>query len=552
MISNNYSDAQSQRVGGHNESVHNRVTPQQIELRRKQIEHEKFTVHATSTDTVDDVNHDQSTDAPSNGPLNQRRNCSGPDDTQAQHLIQIALDNEVDLFHTEEGDPHVSFPQSRGWDACRVDSYTFKQWLRYKYYEVYKGPPNQQVLKDAANTLAAKAQFEGREDKVHVRVAGHDDGKGRRIYIDLCNENREVIEVGEEGWRIMSDPPVHFLRSNGMESLPDPKSGGSLKLLRKYANVDDASFALLLAFLVQCWNDRKPYPIAGLFGEQGSGKSTLTKMLRHIVDPAAVSVRSQPKGERDLMISAQYSWLLAYDNSSKLSESISDALCRLATGSGFGTRTLYKNREEEIFRAARPVVINGIDEVIDRSDLADRSLFISLNPIPEGERRTERRIWQDFKNDRPYIIGALLDAVSMALAQLAEVELESMPRMADFAEWVVAAEPVLPIDDGAFMQAYQGNQEEAAKVILGRNPIALAIRDIIKEDENRCWEGTMEHLRMEIKTRLENPSRDFPKSAQAMTAELKRILPALRKMGIHRNDDIQHPKKRAFRLYVDK
>lgn len=472
------------------------------------------------------------------------------DENQTQQIIKLA--HAVELFRSPEGDPYAAYPAACGKDTNHVESRAFKDWLRHQFYERYGRPPATHALNEAVAQFGAKARFDDKKHEVQIRVAGYDDGSTRKIYIDMCNKSRDVIKVDEDGWRIMSDPPVYFVRPKGMSALPKPERGGSLNLLREYANVDGASFALLLAFLVQCWNDRKPYPIAGLFGEQGSGKSTLTKMIRSIVDPAAVPTRSLSKGERDLMISTQYDWLLAYDNSSKLNDIMSDVLCRIATGNGYGTRGMYKNREEEIFQAARPVVINGIDEVIDQSDLASRSLFIHLNSIPEDKRRTERRIWDDFEKDRPYIIGALLDAVSTALSRLEGVELDSMPRMADFAEWAVAAESALPIEEGAFMLAYQDNQADAASVILGNNEIALTIRNIIKEDENSCWEGTTEELRKEIKTHLQNPSKDFPPSPQAMTAELRRILPALQKVGIKRKDDIQHEKKRAFRLYFDK
>ena len=60
---------------------------------------------------------------------------------------------------------------------------------------------------------------------------------------------------------------------------------------------------------------------------------------------------------------------------------LSDALCRLATGGGFGTRQLYSDDEESLFEARRPVLLNGIEEVAVRGDLLDRSLIVTLSPI---------------------------------------------------------------------------------------------------------------------------------------------------------------------------
>jgi hypothetical protein len=47
----------------------------------------------------------------------------------------------------------------------------------------------------------------------------------------------------------------------------------------------------------------------------------------------------------------------------------------LSTGGGFSTRTLYKNDEETIFSAKRPIIITGIGDVATRGDLLDRALL---------------------------------------------------------------------------------------------------------------------------------------------------------------------------------
>lgn len=62
---------------------------------------------------------------------------------------------------------------------------------------------------------------------------------------------------------------------------------------------------------------------------------------------------------------------------------ISDTLCRLATGGGFAVRRLYSDMDEVLFDAARPVILNGIEDIVTRPDLADRAVFLTLEPIPE-------------------------------------------------------------------------------------------------------------------------------------------------------------------------
>jgi hypothetical protein len=128
------------------------------------------------------------------------------------------------------------------------------------------------------------------------------------------------------------------------------------------------------------------------------------------------------------MIAANNGHMLAFDNLSGLPAWLSDALCRLATGGSFAVRQLYTNDDEVLFQAARPLLVNGIEDVISRADLADRGIFLSLAPIGEQQRRSEIDLWREFEIARPRILGALLDAAVRGLQSLPDVRLASLPR----------------------------------------------------------------------------------------------------------------------------
>src|SRR6516164_3429508 len=103
---------------------------------------------------------------------------------------------------------------------------------------------------------------------------------------------------------------------------------------------------------------------------------------------------------------------------SRLPPWISDALCRLASGGSFAVRQLYTDGEEVLFQAARPILLNGIEDVVGRPDLADRAIFLTLPPIGNAKRRAEAEFWREFEAVRPRILGALLDAVAYGLRSL--------------------------------------------------------------------------------------------------------------------------------------
>jgi hypothetical protein len=156
-----------------------------------------------------------------------------------------------------------------------------------------------------------------------------------------------------------------------------------------------------VAWLLAALRAGGPYPVLAISGEQGSAKTVLSKLLKGSVDPNVAPVRALVREERDLVIAANNSHVLAFDNLSGLPHALSDAFCRLATGASFGLRQLYTDADEVLFQAARPILLNGIEDVISRPDLADRALFLTLPPIGDHRRRSERQFWRDFELARP-------------------------------------------------------------------------------------------------------------------------------------------------------
>ena len=107
------------------------------------------------------------------------------------------------------------------------------------------------------------------------------------------------------------------------------------------------------------------------------------------------------------MIAANNSYLLAFDNLSGVPHWLSDALCRLATGGSFAVRQLYTDDEEVLFEASRPILVNGIEEVVSRPDLGDRAIFLTLAPIADADRRPEAELWREFEIARAFLAPCL-------------------------------------------------------------------------------------------------------------------------------------------------
>ncbi|WP_316207952.1 hypothetical protein [Bradyrhizobium sp. SZCCHNR3008] len=299
---------------------------------------------------------------------------------------------------------------------------------------------------------------------------------------------------------------------------------------------DEGSLKLVVAWLVAALRDRGPYPVLVVNGEQGTGKSVFTRNMRSLIDPSAAPIRAVPKDDRDLVVSAGNSWILAFDNLSSVPVWLADALCRLATGGGFATRMLHTDREESIFEASRPIILNGIPSLTDRADLADRAVCIHLAAIPEEERQPEDELAALFEQKRPLILGALLDAVSAALRNIAGVRLARSPRMADFVKWTTAAAPGLGWDDPEdFLSVYADNRRDVVDATFEADPVAVAVKDfILLVHPREGWNGTATELLALLNDRVTESvrrSKIWPMSAQALGNRIDRIAPLLRGKG---------------------
>jgi len=247
-----------------------------------------------------------------------------------------------------------------------------------------------------------------------------------------------------------------------------------------------------------------------------------------------------------MVIAARNSWLINLDNLSRLDATISDALCRLATGGGLRTRRLYTDDEEEIFDAQRPILLNGIEAVATRGDLVDRSVTIYLEPIQPEQRREESEFWSSFEAARSRIMGALLDAMVSGLREIeAGIRLVRKPRMADFAVWGVAAERSLGFAPGAFMSAYEGNRADASCQALEASPVASGI--MLFMDPVITWTGTVSDLLKRLVPLAGDAvkQKGWPPDATRLSNALRRLAPNLRAAGL---EIIFPPRKNRRRL----
>ena len=451
--------------------------------------------------------------------------------TQRQALLRVCDDAVV--WRSPDGEPFASVPVGLHTEHLPVLSKAFKNWMLHRLASrfTHGGRPasvGENAVREARSAVEAQAMVAGAILQAPLRIAEHRSS----IYIDLGKPDWTAVRIGPDGWTIIGCAPIPILRGKRAAAFADPNAAADFGPIRRLlSHLDDDTFILLIAWCVGALLPEGPYPILVLGGEQGAGKSTLARLVQRITDPVHGDLLQPPRDDRDLIACAKTNRVLSFDNLSGLSAELADSLCRLATGSEIGGRALFSDHDLATFSACRPLVINGIPDLAARGDLADRSIVLRLPRLPG--RMTERDWRAGVEGAMPSCLAALLDALSCGLERLDSTPTPDV-RMADFARFVVAAEPALPWASGAFLGAFFRARQQANVTMAEGDAVAAAVRDFL-DDHAREWRGLISELHKSLTSRISssNPRpHDWPANARWLGERLRRAAPALRSLGI--------------------
>jgi hypothetical protein len=444
-------------------------------------------------------------------------------------LINLAL-SSIHLVIAPDETAWAVIDQAGHQEVHQLGSVGFKQWLLRRQFKETGRPPSAEALSHAVLTLEAEARANGERAIIHLRRAEHNGG----LYLDLCDVNSRAVEIDAEGWRVVDRPPVYFRRQRGMLPLPRPEGGRDIGQLRAFLNLgSEEDFILIVAWLLAALRPVGPYPVLVLAGLPGSAKSKAARLLRSLVDPNHAALRSAPRDEDDLWIAAANSGMLVLDNLSGIPVSLSDALCRIATGGGYSTRQPHSDHEELLIDVARPVLLTTIGHVITQDDLADRALTIELPAIADTDRRDEVALRKAFALARPRIFGALLDALVHGLRHRPSTSPPSLPRLADFALWATACEGAFA-RQGTVLAALRSNREDAPDSVVDGDAVLTALSHLIDAHDG-YWIGRADELLSALNACVPESAtrtRAWPANPQTLSNHLTRAQALLRRRGI--------------------
>jgi hypothetical protein len=149
-----------------------------------------------------------------------------------------------ELFHTVSGTAFADIIIAGHRETWPICSKRFRAFLKRSYYHAAGGAASTAEIRSTLDLLEARAQFDGPQRPVHVRIAEH----AGHIYLDLADELWRAVDIGPDGWRAIASPPVRFRRPAGMLPLPVPERGGSIEVLNSFLNLGSPNdFVLIVA-----------------------------------------------------------------------------------------------------------------------------------------------------------------------------------------------------------------------------------------------------------------------------------------------------------------
>lgn len=380
--------------------------------------------------------------------------------------------------------------------------------------------------------LETVARFCGRTRFLAVRAAAVDG----RYLIDLGQfGNANAIQIDASGWRIVdaSDDDVAFRRPQGTLPMTVPakvSDRDAEKILAQWGNtlgLNDEQRSRVVTWLLSALRSGLPCPVLRVTGSPGSGKSVLCHELVTIVDPRTAALRAPARNSRDLFAAATNARVLAFTNVSNITDTVSDSLCRMASGEADAQRALFTTDDQVTSVGERPILLNGVSFAM-RSDLLSRSLLVDLPDRDESRRRTEAELHAELDEMRPKVLGALLTMLVRSLRTTPSPEAAHWSRMADAAALTAAT-----FGDEAARILWQTNAAEAREHTLDDWVVWPALNALLALN-NGTYEGTASELLQDLRSTAKQgnlPTGGWPVTAPVLAQEVRRNLEALASTG---------------------
>lgn len=417
----------------------------------------------------------------------------------------------------------------------RLESSKFKAFLRMKAIEVTEG---EQSLNAESAIQYLRDHFLYEEDAeivdVYVRTVGNlEDG----IEYSLKDNNQQVVVIDKEGWNLSTDTAHKFLHSSVSNAQVVPKrcEESPIELLKSFINLTGDDLILFVVWIIQAFCSGNHFALL-VTAERGSGKSTISRIARMLIEPSSVDISHLSNKKEELLNTLSNLYLVCFDNVRSITREQSDLLCSAITKGTATKRALYTDNDMFVQKLHNAVLINGISAFPKEADLAERFLVVNLTKLPSNKIRREKEFWDSFNNARPYILGSIFNTLSKAMRCYETLSLKNMPRMADSFADMVAIALALGISEEKFRAIYDANVAKMNK-LRSETPIVKAVGDLMNNVSGRSIENKAENMLELLKKNYTGDISDLPSDASWLSRVIEDEYKNLSDAGFRVNID---------------
>ncbi len=446
-----------------------------------------------------------------------------------------------EFFHDELKTAWVIYETKNVKKTCTVGSGQYRQRIYRFYGKAYQKDLSPNVLTQIIEFLALYAAYDCPMKELHLRVANIDN----KLYYDLSNNNYEVIKISPKGWKLLSSSKALFKRFNNQKAQITPLKGGDVEDLLDFVNISKNRL-LFIVYLVSCFIPDIQHPILILFGEPGQGKSTVSRVLKDLIDPCTYDLLSFSDQDDDFFIGLEENHLIAYDNMTQISSRQSDNLCKIVTGISILKRKKYTDKDSIVLHFRKCLILNSIENYAIKSDLLSRSLMFEVKSRKGITNIPNNELMKNFEKAKPYILGAIFDLISKSLKIIDGVDIQKILtdleckenfRMSEFVKWGYAIAEAFDGKGEDFIKQYLENISLQTDETVDSNTLLLSIKKFMDQRKNKVWEGRPGDLLPQLKQisiaeSYNVHSKTLPKTSSALTKKLNANKSILKKIGI--------------------
>lgn len=427
--------------------------------------------------------------------------------------------NQYELFRDYYGSPCATRIVNNVKKTYYIDE-SFENVLHADFIYNFNEPAADSMIKKAIKLMKYYANENPDPRKTYKRFAYHEGS----IYLDLNDGKGSVVKAGKDGWEVLVNPPIEFIRTGNMQSLPIPIQNGNYDDFFKPLNFKRESDLILTKSYIPCiLYTEIPRPALFLVGMKGSSKSTTARLIRRLIDPVINEVLFPKNNERDMNLIFQQHPLPVFDNVQSYDERQCNFLCMAITGGGMEERKLHTNGETFYTHYKKPFISTSINVPIVAKDLVDRSIIVELEKINPEDRKDEEEIFAEFANNHASYLGGLLGVIVQALKIKPSIALEAKPRMADFAKMACAVGESMGVSSSDILHCYNRNKFVFYSSEYEDDRLLLLLIKFLESIGG--FEGSVTELLNQLNQFVELNHKDdidiIPKRANALSRKLK-------------------------------